>query len=42
MYEQYKQATKDGSLPEVSDEVKVSLMRDTFSIILGEQLVNTE
>ena len=42
MYEQYKKATQDGSKPEVSDEVKVSLMRDTFSVILGEQLVNTE
>ena len=42
MYREYKEATADGTNNQVSDEVKVSLMRDTFSVSMGDQFVNTE
>ena len=42
MYEEYKQATADGTRAQVPDDVKVSLMRDTFSMMMGDQFVNTE
>ena len=42
MYEEYKQATADGARAQVPDDVKVSLMRDTFSMMMGGQFVNTE
>ena len=42
MYREYKEATADGTNNQVSDEVKVSLMRDTFSVMMGDQFVNTE